>query len=123
MSPVIGRGVYGIHLGGDLFAQLAAGLTADDINGRAACDLIEPRAEDGVGRETVGVLGEVGKGRLGDFLGELRRTDLTERGGMDEVEVAADQFSKGIFSVLLSKAREQLQVGFAHGQKYIVVQR
>ena len=119
VRPVGGGGVHGIHLGGDLFAQLAAGFAADDINGGAAGDLIEPRGEDGVGREAVRVAGEVGEGGLGDFLGELRRADLPERGGMDEVEVAADEFGEGVLGVLAGVAREQLQVGVAHFHQYI----
>jgi len=47
--PVVGGGVHGIHLGGDLFAQLAARLTAHDIDGGAARDLIQPRGQNGVG--------------------------------------------------------------------------
>ena len=46
VRPIVGGGVHGIHLGGDLFAQLAAGFAADDINGGAAGDLIQPRAKD-----------------------------------------------------------------------------
>ena len=86
VRPVGGGGVHGIHLGGDLFAQLAAGFAADDINGRAAGDLIKPRGEDGVGLQPGGVAGEVGEDGLGDFLGELRGADLAERGGIDEIK-------------------------------------
>ena len=83
--PIGGGGVHGIHLGGDLFAQLAAGFPANHVNGGSAGDLIEPRGEDGVGREVVRVAGEVGEGGLGDFLGQLRRSDLAKRGGIDQV--------------------------------------
>ena len=106
MRPICGRGVHGIHLGGDLFARLAAGFTAHDVNGRAAGDLIEPCGEDGVRLEVAGVAREVGEDGLGDFLGELRRADLAERGGMDEINMAANEFSERIFGVLLSEARE-----------------
>jgi hypothetical protein len=49
------------------------GFTTDDVNGGAAGDLIEPRGENGVGREAVRVAGEVGEDGLGDFLRELGR--------------------------------------------------
>ena len=80
MRPVGGCGVHGIHLGGDLFAQLPAGFAVDDINRGAAGDLIKPCGENGVGFQFAGVAGEVGEGGLGDFLGQLRGADLPERG-------------------------------------------
>jgi hypothetical protein len=49
----------------------------------------------------------------------LGRTDLAERGGIDEVEVAANDFGKAVFGAVAAVAREQLQVGVAHCQKYI----
>ncbi len=116
VRPIGGGGVHGIHLGGDLFAQLAAGLAADDVNGGAAGDLIKPRGEDGIGRKAAGVAGEVGEDGLGDFLGELRGADLAERGGMDEIEVAADDLGEGVFGAVAGIAREQLEVGIAHFQ-------
>ena len=119
VRPVGGGGVHGVEFAGDLFAELAAGFAADDINGGAAGDLIEPRGEDGVGREAVRLAGEVGEGGLGDFLGELRGADLAERGGKDEVEVAADDLGEGILGVLPGVARKQLQVRVAHLHEYI----
>jgi len=114
VRPIGGGGVHGIHLGGDLFAQLAAGLAADDINGGAAGDLIEPRGEDGVWREAVRVARKVRENGLSDFLGELRRADLPERSGMDEVEMAPDDLGEGVLGVLPGVTREQFQVGIAH---------
>ena len=51
MRPVGGGGVHGIHLIGDLFAQLAVGFASGDIDGLAPGHLIRPRAENRVGRE------------------------------------------------------------------------
>ena len=97
--------------------------TADDIHGGATGDFIEPRADDGVVRETRGVEGEIEEGGLGDFFGELRRANLPERGGMDEIDVTADEFGEGVFGVVVGVAREELQVagvgGVTHCQKYI----
>src|SRR5256885_10879851 len=41
-------GVQGIHLGGDLFAPLAARFSPNHVNGRAACDLIKPGGQNRV---------------------------------------------------------------------------
>jgi hypothetical protein len=89
-----------------LFAELSAGFAADDINGRAAGDLIEPGGEDGIGREAVRLPGEVGESGLSDFLGQLRGTDLAERGGKDQIQVAADDLGEGILGVLPGVSRE-----------------
>ena len=114
LPPVISARVHGVHLGGDLFAQLAAGLAPDDVNGCAARDLIEPSANDCVRPEPGGVAGELGEGRLGDFLGQLRRVNLPERGGKDEAEVAANDFCEGVLGVMVRVADEQFQIGVAH---------
>jgi len=84
-----------------LFAQLAARFAADNINGGPAGDLIEPRGEVGVRRKAVRVAGEVRKGGLSDLLRELRGAELAERGGIDEVDVAADNLGEGILGVLV----------------------
>jgi hypothetical protein len=60
---------------------------------------------------------------LGDFFGQLRGADLTERGGIDEINVAADDFGEGILGVLPGVAGEQFQIGVAHVQKYIAADR
>ena len=112
-------GVHSVELGGSPFSKLAAGLAADDINGSAAGDQIEPRGEDGVWGEAVRLAGEVGEGGLGDFLGQLRGADLAERGGKDQVEVAADELGESIFTVLPRVALQQLEVGVAHLHQYI----
>ena len=67
----------------------------------------------------MGLAGEIGEGGLGDFLGELWGADLPERGGIGEIQVAADEFSEGVFGLLPGVAGEQLQVSIAHVYKYI----
>lgn len=71
MRPVGGCGVDGIHLGGDLFARPAAGFAADDVDGLAAGDLVEPRGEDGSRRKPMRVVGEIDECGLGDLLCQL----------------------------------------------------
>ena len=114
-----GRSIHGVEFAGDLFAGLAAGFATDDINRGAAGDLVKPGGENGVGREAVRLAGEVGEGGLGDFLGQLRGADLAQRGGKDQIEVAADNFGESILGVLPGISRKQLQVTIAHLHKYI----
>ena len=121
VRPVGGGGVHGVQgveLGGDLFAQLAAGFAADDINGGAAGDLIEPRGEDGVGRRRCGVAGEVGEDGLGDFLGELRGADLAKRGGIGEVHMALYEHGEGFFGFVPRIVSQEVEVACHHLQVY-----
>ena len=71
MHPVRSWGVGSVHFGGDLLAQLAAGFASNDIDGFTAGDLIEPRGEDGIGRELPRLAGEFDESRLSDFFGQL----------------------------------------------------
>ena len=119
VRPVGGGGVHGIHLRGDLFAQLPARLAAHDVDGGAARDLIQPRGQNGVGLQPVGTARQIDEGGLGDFFGELRRADLAQRRGIDQAEMAPDDFGEGILGVLPGVAREEFQVGVAHVWKHI----
>jgi len=56
---------------------------------------------------------------LDDFLGQLRRADLAERGGKDQIDVAPDNFRKRLLGVVPCVAREQFQIGVAHVQRNI----
>ena len=89
------------------------------INRGPASNLIEPSGEKGVGSEAIRVAGQVSEDGLGDFLSQLRRADLAERRGIDQVEVAADEFREGVFGMVPDIFCEQLQVGVAHLHRYI----
>ena len=56
---------------------------------------------------------------LRDFLGELWRAELAQRGGIHQAQMAPDNFGEGILGVLPAVAREQIQVGVAHVWKHI----
>ena len=94
-----------------------------DVSGHWLGDLKEPGSDNCIRFESGGVLGEIGEDGLGDFLGELGRTDLPERGGVNESNMLADEFSKGVLRAVASVACEQLPVAVglrvAHFQKYI----
>ncbi len=102
---------------GDLFTQLAAGFLAHDINGGPPRHRIQPGGENGVGLELSGLPREVGKGGLGDFLGQLRRADLPERGGIDEVHMALHERGEGGLRVVVGELPEQFVVGIAHSHE------
>ena len=106
VRPVSGGGVHGIHLGGNLFAQLAASFTADDINRGAASNLIEPCRQNCARSQLVRVLRQIAENGLRYLLGQLRRPDLPQRRRIDQVEVPLDQCGKSLFGV---PAREFLQ--------------
>ena len=114
LRPVNIGGIHGVEFVGDLFADLAAGFAANNIDGGAAGDLIQPRGKDRVRREAIRLTAEVDEDGLGDFLRQLPGTDQSERGGKDEIEVATDDFCEGILRVLPGVSRKQLQIGIAH---------
>ena len=87
VRPVGACRIHGGEFAGDLFTALTTRFAADNVDGGAAGDLIEPRREDGIGREAARLASKVDEHGLGDFLGELRRADLAKRSGKDEVEV------------------------------------
>ena len=118
VGPTCIRGVDGIHLGGNLLAHLASGLPADHINRLATRDLIQPRGNDGAGRETARVTGEFEEGGLGDFLGQMRRADLAERRRMDEVQMATDDFRESVLGVLpgIAGGRRSMSVSRMFGE-------
>ena len=116
MRPVCGGGVYGTHLSSDLFAQMKSRFTANDIQGFAAGHLIEPRAEDSVGRQPRRVAGEFKESGLSNLFGELREANLAERSGMNEAEMPANDLGECVLSLVLSVACQQFQIGVAHIQ-------
>ena len=82
-----------------------------------------PRATVAVGCEAVRVAGKIGEDGLGNFLGELRRADLAERSGMDEVEMSADDFGEGVLRVVAPVAVQQFKIAWCHCHKHIVAGR
>jgi len=55
---------------------------------------------------------------LRDFLGQLRRADLPQRGGMDEIQMSPDDFVEGILRIFSHELPQQIQIT-CHFQKYI----
>jgi uncharacterized membrane protein len=105
----VGRLHGGDFLGG-LFAGLAAGFAADEIDGGAAGDDVEPRGERLAGREIAGATGEVEEDGLGDVFGEVRWADLAARGGINEIEMAGDELGEGSLVAGAGVALEQVVV-------------
>jgi hypothetical protein len=85
----------------------------------AARDLIQPRGQNGLGLQPGSAPRQIDEDGLRDLLGKLRRADLAQRRGIDQAEVAPDDFCERILGVLPGIAREQFQVGVAHLWKHI----
>ena len=112
--------VHGVDLRGDVLALLAPGFVADRINGRVAGDLVKPRAQQGVRLEAAGLAGQLEEDRLRDFLGQLRRADLAQGGGIDQSDAPADKFRKRILGVVPRVPAEQFLVAVVHLHRPIV---
>ena len=91
VCPVGGRGVQGIHLGGDFFAKLPTRFASNPINGRPACDLIKPGGQNRVWFQLVGIPRQVGEHGLRDLFGDLRRAYLAQGRRINQVQMPADQ--------------------------------
>ena len=111
--------IHGIHFHGDLFAQLAARFFVDHVNGRPARDRIKPRGQNGVGFQSFRAAREVGKDGLRNFLGQLPRAHLPQRGGKHQVHMAVHQRGEGILRLVAGKLPEQIKVMRGHVQKHI----
>jgi hypothetical protein len=55
---------------------------------------------------------------LRHFLGQLRRTDLPQRGGINEVHMTPDDFREGVLRIFARELPQQIQIA-GHFQKYI----
>jgi len=109
----------GIHIGqfhGKVFPELAARFPAYDIHGGSAGHLIEPGAQNGVGLKSAGTAGQICKDRLGDLLRQFGRPDLTQRRGINQVQMTMDQLRKGCFRTLPGILLEQFQIVGCHLQ-------
>ncbi|MGD0745659.1 MAG: hypothetical protein ABSA45_10940 [Verrucomicrobiota bacterium] len=107
--------IHVVHLHGDLLAQLPARFFADDVNRGPARDLIQPRRQgtdrrDACATNFAGVAREVGEDGLRDFLGQLRRADLPQRGGKDQVQMSPDDFGEGVLQILSRVLPQQIQI-------------
>ena len=112
-----GGGVVGSGLGGcrsergvgdgELFAGVAGGFAADEVDGLAAGHGVEPCGEWQVGADTRGGAGEFDEDGLSGFFGEVSGAGLAEGGGVNEVEVAGDELAEGVFVVLRGVAGEE----------------
>ena len=70
---------------------------------------MQPTTEHWIATEGSGESGEVRKDLLADILGEVRVSiHPSQSGGVNQVKIAADDFSKGIFRTSRRVFREQL---------------
>ena len=86
----------GIHFNSLLFTELTAALRAHGFAGDKAGVPMQPAAELNIGGKGAGHAGEVCKDGLGDILGQMGVIiDETDSGGIDQINVAGDQFAEG----------------------------
>ena len=57
------------------------------------------------------------------ILREFWRANLSQRGGVNEIDVAANNLVKGVLGMLAVITRQQLQIGFAHIHQYAEAER
>jgi hypothetical protein len=80
------------------------------ILGREAGDAQEPSGEQRGGAELSGFFGEDDEDGLGDILGGVGVADLAGGRGVDEIDVAADDFAEGGLGVVVGVIAEELEV-------------
>ena len=61
--------------------------------------------------ENGGILRQGGKGALGDVFRQMRVAETAQRGGIDEIKVAADEFREGGIRAVVRVFLQQLLVG------------
>lgn len=85
-----------LHEKGLGFALSTPLRSAHMIRGEESGVPVQPARQDNIGRQSRGLAGEIDEDGLGDILrGGGVATQLAERGGMHEVDVAPDEFGKG----------------------------
>ena len=60
--------------------------------------------------ETAGILSQGGKCALGDVLGQMCIAKAAQRGGIDEINMAADEFRKGGIRAVVRVILQELLV-------------
>ena len=99
---------------GGLLAGLASRFVADDVDGGAAGDDVQPRDERGGGFDFGGAAREIDEDGLCNLLGERAGADLPACGGIDQVEVTADEFREGGLRAGVGVLPEQVVVTRGH---------
>jgi hypothetical protein len=100
-----------IHGSGFLFAVAAADIGANDIGRKVLGRAMQPARQDSAVRKIRGVLGEGYKHSLRDVLRQMPVANHAQRSGIDEVNVASDQFAEGGFRVESGIILQQLLIG------------
>ena len=100
-----------IHGGGLLIAVAAAHVGADSIGGDILRRAMQPAGQDGTLRELPRVLGQRDKRALRHVLGQVRVTDHSQRGGIDEVNVPSHEFGKRRFRSAAGVIPQELSIG------------
>jgi hypothetical protein len=100
-----------IHRDGLLFARAASAFTAKDLPRGKNRGAMQPSGKHDIFGKGGGFAREVGKNELGDVLREMRvAAGLPERGGINERDVACDEFPERGFGTVAGKPAQKLSV-------------
>ena len=111
-----GRGIVRlrIHLSCLVFTGFTAVLGAQGFAGDVEGVLVQPATEHNLAGKGAAFLSEANKNNLSDVLGQVRiAAHQTQRSGIDEIDVARDEFAKGGFRTVPHIFRQQL-LGLRH---------
>ena len=97
-----------VHDGSCLFAGTAAHVSADGLRGDVLRGAMQPTGQYRAIRELGGVFREGDEHTLGHVLSEVRIAHHAQRGRIDEIHVAAHQFSERRFRAVFSVGAQQL---------------
>jgi len=100
-----------VHGGGLLFPGAAPHVGADGLRGDVLRGAMQPTGEHRAIRELGGVLREREEHALRHIFSEMRIANHAQRGGIDEIHVAAHQLGKRRFGAAFSVSAQQLRVG------------
>lgn len=94
------------------FPLLAASLGAQVVCCNEVGVLVEPAGEDGSGRNPAGLSGQIDEYGLADVLRQSALAAATSQcGGIDQIQVGADQAGKGGLRTVLSELPEKFSAG------------
>ena len=97
-----------IHGGDLLFAGATAHISADGLSGDVLRGATQPTGQHRAIHELGGVFRECGEHALGHVLSEVRIANHAQRGGIDEIHLAAHQLGECRFGAVFSVGAQQL---------------
>ena len=99
--PVVIGGIHGGYFQPNLFARLASRLAPHHIDrGPALSPPTAMRNQDGIRPQPVSIARQIRKNRLRNFLGKLGRTDLTQCGAINQIEMPLNERGESVLRLI-----------------------